>query len=620
MDRKLPLSLAAAAALAGLSQAAPAQEAKNVILMIADGGSYNMHRMTNYFQGIATPQTLGQNQGVNNLGIAGQVYNTADWQQFAVSNHPLRFGNRPIAGPVGLVQDQDVVYDPAKAYDDTPVGTTTGGYADHFAGYQFSKSTFPDSANTIVSIMTGEKTYNNAVNVDGNGDPLPNFALGMKAAGRGVGVASTVQISDATPSVAAGATHQSRAFRPAIARQMLGMPVDPTAFEGFEVQPVVGLDLDVMIGGGNPVYDNNAQLLADRDENGEIILNPDGNPTLRPNARAYFPFEEYEKLTDADASNNPGGFRLIEDRSAFQQLADFENNPNPEGKVLGLHKSSEGHQAYRFGNERPDGTTGSINVLTNGGFPPGDGFVDRTTPFTDPLNEEVPTLTEMTNGALNVLDGNDEGFLLTVEAGGVDRAMHWNNTGRAIEDMIEFNESVEAVAAYLNNDTAGNNWDNTLVIVTADHAHNMFGMRSDFVAFEQVGMLIDDGGTPDDPSDDLYSGDVVDDNGTPDDPSDDVLIGYDWQFNSHGNFTVPLFARGPGSELFAGFADMLDQAVLDDGRVVGNGLYLDQTEIFSVLTAATGVNAVAPALVPEPAAVSLIGVAGLGLLARRRRA
>lgn len=79
-----------------------------------------------------------------------------------------------------------------------------------------------------------------------------------------------------------------------------------------------------------------------------------------------------------------------------------------------------------------------------------------------------------------------------------------------------------------------------------------------------------------------------------------------WQFNSRFNFTIPLFARGPGSELLLPLSDGLDQITLD-GRTFGNGAYLDQTELFGAF-----VNAIR-----ERCSIALLVPAAMVL--RRRR-
>jgi hypothetical protein len=62
--------------------------------------------------------------------------------------------------------------------------------------------------------------------------------------------------------------------------------------------------------------------------------------------------------------------------------------------------------------------------------------------------------------------------------------------------------------------------------------------------------------------------------------------GYKWQNNSHSNRLVPLFARGPGATLFAACAKRNDTYTDGQGRHFGRGAYLDETEIFAVMTGA----------------------------------
>jgi len=76
-----------------------------------------------------------------------------------------------------------------------------------------------------------------------------------------------------------------------------------------------------------------------------------------------------------------------------------------------------------------------------------------------------------------------------------------------------------------------------------------------------------------------------------------VIPAFKWQFNSHSNSTIPLFARGPGSELLLPLSDGLDQITLD-GRTFGNGAYLDQTELFGAFVTAIHERSSIALLVP----------------------
>lgn len=78
-----------------------------------------------------------------------------------------------------------------------------------------------------------------------------------------------------------------------------------------------------------------------------------------------------------------------------------------------------------------------------------------------------PTLAEMTRAAIAHLQRNERGFVLLVEGGNIDRAHHNGNARRALEETIAFSDAVRAA------DEATRD-DDTLILVTADHAHTMF--------------------------------------------------------------------------------------------------------------------------------------------------
>ncbi|KKL26793.1 hypothetical protein LCGC14_2391700, partial [marine sediment metagenome] len=75
-----------------------------------------------------------------------------------------------------------------------------------------------------------------------------------------------------------------------------------------------------------------------------------------------------------------------------------------------------------------------------------------------------PSLSQMTATALDVLDNNDKGFFLTVEAGRIDHAHHAGNAYNALNDTIELSKAVQVALDKTS-------IEDTLIIVTADHSH-----------------------------------------------------------------------------------------------------------------------------------------------------
>jgi alkaline phosphatase len=201
----------------------------------------------------------------------------------------------------------------------------------------------------------------------------------------------------------------------------------------------------------------------------------------------------------------------------------------------------------------------------------------RTVPA---FNTNVPTLATMTQGALNVLDKNTNGFAVMIEGGAIDWANHANQLQRSIDEQKDFNAAVDSVINYLsaNNGagTNGNNFSNTLLIVIADHeCGGLWGASGSFAQ--------------------------VTSNGTGNLPTAIYNSG------SHTNGLVPLFAKGAGSELFGNYIMGTDSQMAPQyGIDAAFNNYIDNTRVYEVMKEATAI--------PEPSTYAAI-VAGLTLVA-----
>lgn len=177
----------------------------------------------------------------------------------------------------------------------------------------------------------------------------------------------------------------------------------------------------------------------------------------------------------------------------------------------------------------------------------------------------VPTLELMSRGALNVLAQDPDGFYLMIEGGAIDWANHANDFPAMIREMVEFNNAVEAVVAWVETNSS---WDETLLIVTADHETGQLWGAG---AYDDA-----NGNQRFDAATETFNGFIPPSNaGRGELP--DHLYGH----GSHTNHLVPVWAIGAGSSALLDLADETDDRAADVWNF--SGRYIDNTEIFPVM-------------------------------------
>lgn len=140
----------------------------------------------------------------------------------------------------------------------------------------------------------------------------------------------------------------------------------------------------------------------------------------------------------------------------------------PEGTDGGRRKDgrnliAEWQQQYPNGSYAGDATAlDSVNSAPVLGLFD-DSHMDYAAMREDPENTQ-PSLPAMTAKALDLLQQNDEGFFLVVEAGRIDHAHHAGNAANALGETIEMADAVKVVVERTDPS-------NTLILVTADHSH-----------------------------------------------------------------------------------------------------------------------------------------------------
>lgn len=111
-------------------------------------------------------------------------------------------------------------------------------------------------------------------------------------------------------------------------------------------------------------------------------------------------------------------------------------------------------------------------------------FGDKALPFDIDRNyDEVPSLAEMTEKALNILSTKENGFFLMVEGSQVDWAAHQKDPVAIITEFIAFDEAVGKAINFAKNN------DETVVVILSDHGTGGFSIgKSDCRGYNQLSL------------------------------------------------------------------------------------------------------------------------------------
>lgn len=270
----------------------------------------------------------------------------------------------------------------------------------------------PESASTGSAWATGSKTYDGAISVDAYGKPLPTLLELARRDGYRTGDVTTAELQDATPAVQ-GAHVVNRDCKGPQAMAPCPGNAKENGGAGSIAEQLVQTKPDVLLGGGRKYFDQTVQA-------GEFK-----GKTVLDQARS----SGYQIVTDAAGLAAAG-----RDKPLLGVFADS----NMEVQWVG--------PAAKVGGTPPSTCVPNPN-----------------------LPASAPKLADMTRKAIDLLSrrdrGRDRGFFLQVEGASIDKQDHAANPCGQIGETVGFDEAVAAGMAY-----ARSNPD-TLVIVTADHAH-----------------------------------------------------------------------------------------------------------------------------------------------------
>lgn len=273
-----------------------------------------------------------------------------------------------------------------------------------------------DSAASATAWATGTKSYNGAIGVDINGKDQRTILEMAKAAGKATGNVSTAELQDATPAALMSHVTSRKCYGPEKTSEVCPNNALEQGGKGSISEQILQTRADVVLGGGGESFNEIAKA-------GEYQ-----GKTLREQAQVL-------------------GFQLVSDWQSLKAVT-VADQKKP---LLGLFAAGnmpvrwKGPKASYHGNLAQPAVTCEVNK-------------DRPV--------ETPTLAQMTARAIDLLRTSQNGFFLQVEGASIDKQDHAANPCGQIGETVDLDEAVQQALAFAREDG------NTLVVVTADHAHS----------------------------------------------------------------------------------------------------------------------------------------------------
>ncbi len=350
-----------------------------------------------------------QTQTIRNAAVGGEAKNVILLIGDGMGDSEITIARNYAYGAGGILPGID-------ALPLTGQYTTYSIYKD---GPQKGKPDFvPDSAATGTAWATGSKTYDNAVSVTIDGEPLPTILEIAKANGLRTGNVSTAEIQDATPAVQVAHVGARSCFGPDSA----SCGADSLAAGGLGSISEQLLDArpDVVLGGGRASFQQTAKA---GEWNGSTLL--------------------------TQAADR--GYTVVGDAAGLKAVTRADQSE----PLLGLF--TPGNLPTRF----------SSTTATVGGADTAVSCTENPGRLPSSLS-----LASLTSKAISLLDtknrGKDKGkgFFLQVEGASIDKRDHAADACGQIGETLDLDEAVQVALEFARKDK------NTLVIVTADNAHS----------------------------------------------------------------------------------------------------------------------------------------------------
>ena len=292
----------------------------------------------------------------------------------------------------------------------------TGQYTHYSLDKKTGKPDYvTDSAASATAWTTGVKTYNGALGVDIHEKDHQTILEMAKAAGLATGNVSTAEIQDATPAALVAHVTSRKCYGPSVTSEKCPGNALEKGGKGSITEQLLNARPDVTLGGG-------AKTFAETATAGEWQ-----GKTLREQAQAR-------------------GYQLVSDAASLAGITEA----NQDKPLLGLF--ADGNMPVRW-----EGPKASYH-----------GNIDKpavTCTANPKRTDSVPTLAAMTEKAISLLSKSDKGFFLQVEGASIDKQDHAANPCGQIGETVDLDEAVQKALAFAKQDG------NTLVVVTADHAH-----------------------------------------------------------------------------------------------------------------------------------------------------
>jgi alkaline phosphatase len=464
----------------------------------------------------------GAAQRIAQTGVSSKAKNVILFIGDGMGDSEITVARDYLKGASGSFDGLDAIGQPDALSADGETGT--GQYTTYSLGSNSSNrgvvTPVTDSAASGSGWATGTKTYNNAVSVDVSQNPQMNVIELAKANGLATGNVTTAEIQDATPAVLESHSTQRSCYGPQgktdgttnnAAKNCDAAQLKENGGIGSISEQLLDTRADVTIGGGSKYFKQTAQA------------------------------GEYAGKTLWEQAAARGLQTASNDVDAFSKLSYKKGKP-----VLAL--LSDGNMPTQYNttpalSQKATEARGAVTCSTNSAWLGNKNSSGNSASLADMATKAVDLLSAQVSDK----SSNTSGFFLQVEGASIDKQDHAANACGQIGETDDLDKAISATVASLK---ASGQLNDTLIIVTADHAHTS-QIVSDAPAYALSTILKSpvDGST------------IVVSYGTAtstDAGADDFSVGYTAGGMEHTGTQLRIAASGPGARRVTGLTDQTD--------------------------------------------------------------